>query len=83
MEESERKAKLEALARCKKQGEKAYDDMYEAHSFSGAGACFAEAKESFSEAIRLANELGLTPETQILEKRLDHIKAVYRSQFTP
>ena len=81
MNEEERQTKLASLARCKECGEKAYDDMYEVHSFSGATACYSDAKEYFYAAIKLAEELGLAGEVGALSKRLEHIKAVYRSQF--
>ncbi len=81
MKEEERQVKLANLAYCRQQGEKAYDDMYEAHSFSGASTCYTDAKDFFYQAIGLANELGLAAEAQALEKRLDHIKAVFKSQF--
>lgn len=80
-EEEERQAKLANLARCREQGEKAYDDMYEAHSFRDANVCYSDAKEFFGESIRLAEELGLTDECESLTKRLEHIKGVFRSQF--
>jgi hypothetical protein len=73
--------KLDSLARCKELAEKAYDDMYEAHSPSGATGCYSDAKEAYYDAIRLARELGLTDEVEALSKRLEHIKAVFRSQF--
>ena len=41
-----------------------------------------DAKECFYDAISLANKLGLTDEAETLSKRLAHIKAVFRSQFT-
>ena len=82
MSEAERRQELERLAACERFGEEAYDQMYEEHSSSGAAACYSDAKESFYEAIRLARELGLTEKEQALEKRLAHIKAVFRSQFT-
>jgi hypothetical protein len=77
-----RKAQLAQLERLKALGEKAYDDMYEAHSPSGATACYSDAKECFYDAIGLANSLGLKDEAEALSKRLAHIKAVFRSQFT-
>jgi len=77
----ERQAKLANLTHCKAQGEKAYDDMYEAHSFSQAGVCYSDAKEFFYEAIKLAEELGMTEEAATIGKRLEHIKAVFRKQF--
>lgn len=81
-DEVERAAQLEQLARIKALGEKYYDDMYEAHSSSGAAACYSDAKECFYDAIGLARRLGLEEEVTALEKRLAHIKAVFRSQFT-
>jgi len=80
--ELERNQKILQLARLRDLGEKAYDDMYEEHSFSGAGACYSDAKEYYYDAIRLAEELGLAEEAAAMTKRLEHIKAVYRSQFT-
>lgn len=80
-ESPDRQAKLGFLALCKQIGEKAYDDMYEAHSPSGATACYSDAKEAYYDGIRLAQELGLTDEVEALHKRLAHIKAVFRSQF--
>lgn len=81
MTEEERQTKLARLTRCKQFGEKAYDDLYEAHSHSGARGCYSDAKEAFYDAIGLAEELGLPEEAESLRKRLDHIKAVFRSQF--
>jgi hypothetical protein len=77
----DRQAKLVSLARCKELGEKAYDDMYEAHSPREANDCYRDAKDSFYDAIGLARELGLTDEVEALNKRLEHIKSVFRSQF--
>ena len=79
--DEERQAKLANLAHCKAQGEIAYDDMYEAHSFRQAGVCYSDAKEFFYEAIKLAEELGMMDEAASIGKRLEHIKAVFRSQF--
>ncbi|MGO8935261.1 MAG: hypothetical protein ACLPLZ_01585 [Terracidiphilus sp.] len=81
-DEAELKAGLEQLAHLKSMGEKAYDDMYEAHSPSGATACYSDAKECYYDAIGLANRLGLKKESDALSARLAHIKAVFRSQFT-
>ena len=61
-------------------GEKYYDQMYE--SRHGANGCYSSAKDAFYDAIGLANELGLKEEAEALSKRLAHIKAVFRSQFT-
>ena len=67
------------VARLEKWGEEAYDRMYDARSPSGE---YSEAKENFHGAIALANELGLKDEVARLEKRLQHIKSVFRSQFS-
>ena len=82
MDDAERKTQLEHLEHLKALGEKYYDDMYEAHSSSGATACYSDAKECFRDAIAEARRLGLEAEAIALEARLAHIKAVFRSQFT-
>lgn len=81
MNEEERQSKLACLAHCKAAAEKAYDDMYEAHSFSGANDFYRDAKDYFSDAIVHANDLGMTEEAETLRKRLEHVKSVFRSQF--
>jgi hypothetical protein len=68
------------LRQLKALGEKYYDQMYE--SRRGATGCYSSAKDAFISAIGLANELGLKEEAEALSNRLDHIKAVFRSQFT-
>ena len=80
--EADQKTELEQLAHLKAMGEKAYDDMYEAHSPTSATACYSDAKECFCDAIGLANRLGLKEESEALSTRLAHIKTVFRSQFT-
>jgi hypothetical protein len=81
MTEEERQAKLASLARCKQFSEKAYDDMYEAHSDSGSSGCYSDTKDYFYAAIWHTEELGLPEEAAALRKRLEHVKAVFRSQF--
>lgn len=71
----------EQLARLKSLGEKAYDDMYEAHSLRDASVCYSDAKDCFYDAIGLAKRMGLNEEAEALQERLAHIKAVFRSQF--
>jgi len=68
------------LRQLKALGEKYYDQMYE--SRRGATGCYSSAKDAFISAIGLANELGMKEEAATLSNRLDHIKAVFRSQFT-
>lgn len=80
IERTAQELKLNQLRVCKAVGEKAYDQMYEAHG-SLAGL-YSDAKEAFYDAISIANELGLKEESEALEKRLQHIKAVFRSQFS-
>jgi len=79
--DEEQEAKRARLVHLKALGEKAYDEMYEVHSFEYARACYGESKECFAEAIKLAEELGMMDEANSITKRLDHIKAVFRSQF--
>jgi len=81
-DETERDSQLKHLEHLKVMGEKAHDDMYEAHFPSGSTACYSDAKECYYDAIGLARRLGLEEETKALEGRLAHIKAVFRSQFT-
>ena len=80
-DDQERQQQLAQLEHLKKLGEQYYDDMYEAHSFRDANACYRDAKDYFYDAIALAGQLELKEEAEALSKRLDHIKAVYRSQF--
>ncbi len=81
MDPQERSKKLARLEACKQFGEKAYDAMYDAPSFSAATGYYSDAKEAFYEAIKLARDLDLKEEMAALEKRLAHIKVVFRSQF--
>ena len=81
MNEEERQSKLAALAHCKAGAEKAYDAMYEAHSFRDANDCYRNAKDYFYAAINHAEDLCLTEEVEALHKRLQHVKSVFHSQF--
>jgi hypothetical protein len=76
----ERDYELEVLRKCKSLGEKYYDQMYEASH--GATGLYSDAKDAFLDAISAANRLGLKEEASALEKRLEHVKAVFRSQFS-
>ena len=80
IERTQRELRLNALRACTAIGEKAYDQMYEAHG--SATGLYSDAKEAFYDAISIANELGLRDEAERLSKRLEHIKAVFRSQFS-
>lgn len=66
-------AKFEALA------EKVYDEMYETRFPAGL---YSEMKDSFADAIGAARRAGRPNEVERLTKRLEHCKAVYRSQFS-
>ena len=77
---TEQELKLNQLRACIALGEKAYDQMYE--SSGSMTALYSDAKEAFYDAIRLADELQLAEESAALSARLQHIKAVFRSQFS-
>jgi len=68
----------ERLAWLKSQGEKFYDMMYDSRN---PGHEYRETKEFFEEAVSLARRMGREAEAAELEKRFEHIKAVFRSQF--
>ena len=65
------------LARFEAQAEAAYD----ATNNTEAAARYSDAKEALYDAISLARRLGQDAQMTRLEARLDHIKAVFRSQF--
>lgn len=73
MESNERLRELE------RQAEAHYAAMYETRSPAGD---YANAKDAFCEAIALAHRLGDETTANRLEARLDHVKAVFRSQCT-
>lgn len=81
-EETGKEENLAELQRLVAMGEKAYDDMYEVHSQREIDACYRDAKEWYYEAIALARRLGLDAEVGTLLNRLEHIKAVFRHQFS-
>jgi hypothetical protein len=73
---------VELLHRLEAAAEAAYDAMYDAGSPSGATAFYSDAKEALVDAIALARRIGHSEDATRLEARLEHIKAVFRSQFT-
>lgn len=77
---SEAELKLSRLRQLHALGEKYYDQMYE--STRGANRCYSNAKDAFSDAIGLAAELEMKEQVEALSKRLEHVKAVFRSQFS-
>jgi hypothetical protein len=81
-DDAERERLLKHLKDLEAAGEKDYDDLYGARSDYDATVCYSGAKEAFYDAISIARGLGLEDEVERLTKRLDHIKAVFRSQFS-
>jgi hypothetical protein len=77
----ERDAQLRQFEALKAEGEKNYDDLYGTRSDYDATVCYSGAKEAYHDAISLAWQLGLGEEAEALRHRLEHIKAVFRSQF--
>ncbi len=62
------------------QADQACAAMYDA-PFDTTGR-YSDAQEFLADAIALANELGLAEEATRLSRKLAHIKAVFRSQFS-
>lgn len=69
------------LARIEAQAEAAYDKMYDAVHPGDAAARYSDTKEALHDAISLAARLGRTQDAARLTARLNHVKAVFRSQF--
>lgn len=81
MTPQERKRTRVRMEKCARVGEKALDDMSEARTLAIGHARCADAKTAFINAIEAARELGLRQEIEHLEKRLLHVKHVYRNHF--
>ena len=64
---------LEALA------EASYAEMYDSSYPTG---CYSDAKEALSSAIELAERLGRNKDRERVQKRLKHIKDIFRRQFS-
>lgn len=73
------KEKLDFFER---QAEAAYGHMYDVASYSDAAARYSDAKEALHSAIGLADAIGDKASAERLRRRLDQIKAVFRSQFS-
>lgn len=56
-----------------------YDDIYESRNPRGA---YSNMKDSMTDAIVLAREMGLSDKVAMLERLLAHRQAVYRSQMS-
>ena len=67
-------------------GEKAYAQMYELFTEHGTytnhAACWSDCKDWFAAAIGSAERAGLGAEASRLRTRFEHIRKVYRSQFS-
>jgi hypothetical protein len=72
---SSSRADLDAWER---RAEQAYSEMYEARR---AKEPYEDACVAFARAIEAAQRLGLAGEVERLTRRVDHIRAVYNSQF--
>jgi len=72
-------AARQEVARYETLAEAAYDEMYETRSPAGS---YSELKECFALAIAAAERAGLNNDAKRLSERLEHCKAVYRSQFS-
>ena len=70
------------LAHLEQVAEDAYSAMYDASDRSTAAARYSDAKDAFRMAIEVAQELGMIEDAKRLAERLDHVKAVFRSQFS-
>jgi hypothetical protein len=64
------------------QAELAYEAMYDAAPGAALAGRYSDAKEFLYDAIALAEQLGHAATAERLSKRLTHIKAVFRSQFS-
>jgi len=81
MNESDRQEFLAQLEHLKSLAERAYGDMYETGSASGASACYREACFCYRDAIRLATELGLTQEAERLNLQMELLGSSFHGQF--
>src|SRR5437660_4161648 len=59
-------------------GEHAYSEMYDSYSPTGP---YSDAKDFFRSSMGVASELELADQENQLRARLEHIQAVFRSQF--
>jgi hypothetical protein len=71
-DDAQRLKELEATA------EAEYEEMYDSPSPTAA---YSRAKEVYNDAIAFARTLGWLDEVARLEKRLQHLKDVFRTQF--
>jgi len=77
----EYREKLGEMLAAEVNGELAYDAMYDAIRPTTATARYSDLKDYMGRAVYLAKELGLEEDAKRLDARLEHMKAVFRSQF--
>ena len=61
--------------------EQSYSAMYDAPPFGSTKDCYDDACFQFARAIEAARRLGLDDDAARLCRRVEHIRAVYNSQF--
>ncbi len=66
------------IARLEKRAERAYDAMYDSRRPKD---CWDDARAALAEAIQVATAAGLNDGARRLQGRLEHMRAVYQSQF--
>jgi hypothetical protein len=81
MNDNDRQELLAQLEHLKSLAERAYGDMYETGSASGAAACYSEARVCYRDAIRVAAELDLPHEAETLNQQMGLLAAAFRGQF--
>jgi hypothetical protein len=81
MHELERESQQNRMQECIRIAEAAYDELYEPRTHNNPAGHYTDVKDFYGEAIGLARKLGLNDEAARLEKRLAHIKEVFRNQF--
>ena len=73
-----RKRLRERIEHLERMAEEAYDAMYDSRRPQDE---WRDVRELLSEAIHLARKAGLTEDAERLDKRLEHIRAVYTHRF--
>jgi ankyrin repeat domain-containing protein 50 len=80
--EDDRTAIAEWLQAIEAQADRFHDEMYNTRSTTDAAGSYANAKDCFHDALALARRLHHRDTVARLEGRLNHIKSVFRSQFS-
>ena len=69
-----------AIIECEQAAEAAYAAMYDAPPYR-VKDCRDDARSAFNRGIEIAKNAGLAGEVRRLSLRLQHVEAVYNSQF--